>query len=134
MGEASAEAVERRFPPVPPPRSRYYQALRELCLSMPGAWEDYPWGETVFKGPNKKIFATFYQPQDGDLRAGLRVSLQEQGAVTQIPGVSVAAYSGKYGGITAVVADDASYELVRDLILTSYHHVNPPKKRTARRS
>jgi predicted DNA-binding protein (MmcQ/YjbR family) len=101
---------------------------------MPGAWEDYPWGETVFKGPSNKIFASFYQADEGFLGVGLRVSLQEQGAVTQIPGVSVAAYSGKYGGITARVSDDASYELVRDLIPTSYQHVNPPKKIRARRA
>ena len=101
---------------------------------MPGAWEDYPWGETVFKGPTNKIFASFYQPEEGVLGVGLRVSLQEQGALTQIPGVSVAAYSWKYGGITARVTDAASYELVRDLILTSYQHVNPPKNSRARRS
>jgi predicted DNA-binding protein (MmcQ/YjbR family) len=123
-----------RFPAVPAPESKYYPALRELCLSMPGAWEDYPWGETVFKGPNNKIFASFYRREDGALGVGMRVSLAEQGAVTQIPFVKVAAYSGKYGGITAFVSDDASYELVRDLIPTSYHHVNPLKKARARRT
>ncbi|HXH20642.1 MAG TPA: MmcQ/YjbR family DNA-binding protein [Dehalococcoidia bacterium] len=130
---ADASAPRARFPAVPPPASKYYPPLRDLCLSMPGAWEDYPWGETVFKGPNNKIFASFYQREDGALGVGMRVSLAEQGAVTQIPGISVAAYSGKYGGITAIVSDEASYELVRDLILISYHHVNPRKKARARR-
>jgi predicted DNA-binding protein (MmcQ/YjbR family) len=130
---ADASTPKARFPAVPAPGSKYYPPLRELCLSMPGAWEDYPWGETVFKGPSGKIFATFYQREDGSLSVGMRVSLAEQGAVTQIPFVQVAAYSGKYGGISAFVADDASYELVRDLIVTSYHHVNPPKKPRAKR-
>ena len=31
------------------------QLLREFALTLPGAWEDFPWGDTVIK-VRKKIF------------------------------------------------------------------------------
>ena len=31
-------------------------AIAKAALAMPGAWEDHPWGETVFKAANKKVF------------------------------------------------------------------------------
>jgi predicted DNA-binding protein (MmcQ/YjbR family) len=96
---------------------------------MPGAWEDYPWGETVFK-TGKKLFASFHQPDGGDLRVGLKATPDEQGGLVQLPGIERAAYIGQHGWITATVDTEASYELVRDLISRSYELVkNPPKKR-----
>jgi predicted DNA-binding protein (MmcQ/YjbR family) len=120
--------AQSRFPPVPPPRSQYFAPFQAHCLALSGAWEDYPWGETVFK-IGKKVFATCYQPPDGDLTVGLKATLEDQAALVQFPGITVAAYIGKHGWISATVHNEASFDLVRDLATTSYHLVkNPPKR------
>src|SRR5262245_26101823 len=126
MPPKPTEPQPSRFPSVPPPPSRFFPALREVCLSRPGAWEDYPWGETVYKA-GKKIFASFHQPEGGDLRVGLKATLEDQAALVLMPGIERAAYIGRHGWITATVSDEASFELVRDLTLASYALVkNPP--------
>ncbi len=117
-----------RFPAVPPPKSRFYRPLQQHCLAMPGAWEDYPWGETVFK-VGKKMFANCYQPEDGDLQVGLKATKEDQAVLIQLPGISVMAYIGQHGWITAQITDEASFDLVRDLASASYELVaHPPKK------
>ena len=32
-----------------------FKALRKVAKAYPGAWEDHPWGETVYK-VGKKVF------------------------------------------------------------------------------
>ena len=36
-------------------RKTRHESLREFALTLPGAWDDHPWGETVIK-VKKKIF------------------------------------------------------------------------------
>lgn len=48
----------------------------------------------------------------------------------QLPGISVAQYVGRFGWVTAVISDDATYETARDLIAESYSVISkrkPPK-------
>jgi predicted DNA-binding protein (MmcQ/YjbR family) len=47
-------------------------ALRDFALAMPGAWEDFPWGESVAK-VGKKVFVFMGRPEDGDV--GISVKL-----------------------------------------------------------
>lgn len=52
--------------------------VREFALGMPGATEDFPWGETVAK-VNKKVFV-FLGVDDGSCPMGLTVKLRDEEA------------------------------------------------------
>ncbi len=128
----TGQTAASRFPPVPAPDSPFYPALRDLCLSLPGVWLDYPWGETVFK-IGKKMFANFGQDEEGNLRVMLKATLEDQAVLTQRPGISVAPYIGKHGWIMALVRDENDLVLVRDLVSTSYELVGPKTRRQKQR-
>lgn len=125
-------AQEPRFPPVPPPRSPFFPRLRDHCLSLPGAWVDYPWGETVFK-VGKKMFASGWQAEAGELTTTVKATLDDQAALMQIPGVARVGYIGKHGWVTLTISDEASLAFALDLVSASYELVvHPPKKARAR--
>ncbi|MDQ3706964.1 MAG: MmcQ/YjbR family DNA-binding protein [Chloroflexota bacterium] len=44
-----------------------HEQLKAYALSLPGAYEDHPWGESVVK-VNKKIFVFFGLPEHLDKR------------------------------------------------------------------
>ncbi|MCX4240984.1 MmcQ/YjbR family DNA-binding protein [Paraliomyxa miuraensis] len=46
-----------------------------MALSLPGAWEDHPWGESVAK-VGKKVFVFFGMSDDAQLREGLGMSVK----------------------------------------------------------
>jgi predicted DNA-binding protein (MmcQ/YjbR family) len=51
-----------------------FDELRRFALDLPGAWEDFPWEESVVK-VGKKIFVFLGHPEDA--AAGLSVKLRE---------------------------------------------------------
>lgn len=75
--------------------------VREFALGMPGATEDFPWGETVAK-VNKKVFA-FLGVDDGSCPLGLTVKLRDEEAhahALTTPGAEPAGYGlGKAGWV-----------------------------------
>ena len=48
---------ESRYPPVELPVTPYAPDIRAYCLDLPDAWEDYPWGDIVYK-IGTKMFAS----------------------------------------------------------------------------
>jgi predicted DNA-binding protein (MmcQ/YjbR family) len=52
--------------------SRAKTALRRYALTLPGAWEDHPWGEDVAK-VGKKVFVFFGRPLDVALMVGVKL-------------------------------------------------------------
>lgn len=75
--------------------------VREFALGMPGATEDFPWGETVAK-VNKKVFV-FLGVDDGSCPMGLTVKLRDEAAhahALTTPGAEPAGYGlGKAGWV-----------------------------------
>jgi predicted DNA-binding protein (MmcQ/YjbR family) len=101
-------------------------------LRFDGAYEDYPWGETVFK-VRGKIFATI----SGDatsLKVSLKATPDDAAALTQLEGITPARYVGRYGWLEIVVPDEGAAALVQDLITASYALVAAGTARRPRRS
>ncbi|HLG12431.1 MAG TPA: MmcQ/YjbR family DNA-binding protein [Dehalococcoidia bacterium] len=118
---------ESRFPPVELPDSPVARDLQRLCLSLEGAWEDYPWGDVVYK-VGSKMFAAL--GVTGAL-TGLTVkaTLEDQDALVQLPHIEKARYVGKHGWITVTIADAATLDHARDLIEESYRLVRGARRR-----
>ncbi len=116
---------ESRHRRVALPDSQRARDLREYCLSFAGAWEDYPWGDVVYK-VGKKLFAML--GVTGEL-AGLTVkaTLDDQDELIQLPHIEKARYVGRYGWISVAVSDEATYEHALELIAISYGLVAPKR-------
>lgn len=106
-----------------------WNAIREYALSLPGAHEDHPWGESVAK-VNKKVFVFFGRPQE-DGRYGLSVKLPETGGVALgLAFVTPTGYGlGKSGWVSAELPADEEMpiEVLKEWILESYRAVAPKK-------
>jgi len=98
-----------------------------FAADLPEAWEDHPWGETVYK-VGKKVFVFFGSGESGprlSLTAKLRDGHEE---ALSFEWVEPSGYGlGKAGWITATVPDDAPVDLVLAWILESYRIVAPKR-------
>ncbi len=100
-----------------------------FALSLPEAWEDHPWGETVVKVA-KKVFV-FFGVEGGLGDFGLCVKLPESAAeVRSLPHAEPAGYGlGKSGWVVVKyhTCDDVPRDDVRAWIVESYRAVAPKK-------
>jgi predicted DNA-binding protein (MmcQ/YjbR family) len=102
--------------------------VREFALSLPGAWEDFPWDESVAK-VGRKVFVFFGSEQ----RAGppmMTVKLVEShGHALAIEGAERTGYGlGRAGWVTVPLeADGVTLELLRDWVEESYRIVAPKR-------
>jgi predicted DNA-binding protein (MmcQ/YjbR family) len=103
-----------------------FRSLCALCLGLPGAWEDHPWGDTVYKA-GKKIFACVSEGPPVSIT--VKAAPDELDYLLAMPNVQRAPYVGRYGWVTVRVEDQEAMELARDLIATSHRLVLRPAKR-----
>ena len=108
----------------------YGQRIRELALSFPATYEDWPWGHPVFKVGDNKMFAAM---SDGEALVSLTLKLtpEEREIALQLPYVSIARYVGRYGWVTADVGDDESLENALEWLRESYWLKAPAHLRSA---
>ena len=101
--------------------------VRAFALALPGAGEEFPWGESVVK-VNKKIFV-FFGVQDGSYPLGVTVKLKDESAhahAMSVPGAEPAGYGlGKAGWVWVPLADkDApDTDLLCDWVEESYRTI-----------
>jgi len=119
--------TESRFPPVTLPDSPVARELQAYCLSFPAAWEDYPWGDIVYK-VGSKIFA-FMGTTESMSGVTVKATQDDAEALTRLANITRARYIGRHGWVTVSIADDAMLSLTRDLIATSYELVAPKRRR-----
>ena len=104
------------------------KALIEFALTLPEAWEDFPWGESALK-VKKKVFVFLGVESSGTLK--LCVKLPASGAeALELEEAEPAGYGlGKSGWVVFEYGpkERADTDQVRDWIVESYCAVAPKK-------
>lgn len=112
-----------------PPLSgrRAHAALRKAALAFPEAWEDFPWGEAVYK-VRKKIFLFLSVDAEG---LHLSVKLPETSAIAlMLPNVEPTGYNlGKSGWVSATFPpnEEPSMKMLLAWLDESYRAVAPSR-------
>lgn len=104
--------------------------LRRLALSLPETYEDEPWGHPVFKVGDNSMFASMSVAEEC-VRLTIKLTPEEREIAQLLPYVSTARYVGRYGWVTAEVADDESLEAALEWLRESYWLKAPPSLRAA---
>ena len=94
--------------------------VTELALSFPEAYEDRPWGDfPVFKVGQNKVFGWAVRREDG-VDVTMKLTAEEREIAHLLPYVRTASHVGRYGWITAAVADEESLEAALEWLRESY--------------
>ncbi|WP_101257527.1 MmcQ/YjbR family DNA-binding protein [Streptomyces barkulensis] len=109
------------------------ERVREFALELPGAYEDFPWGDSVVK-VNRKIFV-FLRPDgsDDDHPPTVTVKLTDPGAhahAMSAPGAVPTGYGlGRAGWVTIPLGEPEApdAELLRDWVEESYRTIAPKR-------
>jgi predicted DNA-binding protein (MmcQ/YjbR family) len=103
-----------------------FDELLSYALTLPEAWEDHPWGDTVVK-VRKKIFL-FLGADEDVVRLSIKLS-ESHGHATSVPDAAPTGYGlGKAGWVSLTVrAGDPSIDLLRDWVEESYRLVAPKR-------
>ena len=99
-------------------------ALRAFALSLPEAWEDHPWGDTVTK-VRKKVFAFHGNGEQPSISVKLPESAE---LALQAPGAEPTGYGlGKAGWVSIPLdgPDAPPAGLLEDWVEESYRAVAP---------
>lgn len=95
----------------------YSQALYEHCRKKPGAAEDHPWNETVFK-VGDRVFAFLGHMDKGGVT--VKVPPEDLELLLAQPSIQKAKYVGRFGWVSVSVEDDSGLEMALGLIDDSY--------------
>jgi predicted DNA-binding protein (MmcQ/YjbR family) len=105
-------------------------ALRAFALGLPGAYEEFPWGESVVK-VNKKVFVFLGMAPAPDMGLSFSVKLPISGDdVLSLPFTEPTGYGlGKHGWVTArfMPGEQPPVAVACDWIVESYRAVAPKK-------
>jgi predicted DNA-binding protein (MmcQ/YjbR family) len=107
----------------------YAERIRRLALSLPGTYEDFPWGHPVFKVGENRMFAAI--SARGPLTLTVKLTPEEREIALLLPYVQKARYVGRYGWVTASVSDDESLEAALEWVRESYWLQAPAAPRSA---
>ncbi|MDP2311149.1 MAG: MmcQ/YjbR family DNA-binding protein [Pseudomonadota bacterium] len=115
---------------MPSPLDQTAAALLAFAMSLPGATEDFPWGERVVK-VNKKVFVFLGHTQDTSGGFGLSVKLPTTGEqALALPFAKPTGYGlGKSGWVSAKFApvDQPDLALLQAWVEESYRAIAPKK-------
>jgi predicted DNA-binding protein (MmcQ/YjbR family) len=102
------------------------EQVLEYALSLPEAWEDKPWGESVVK-VRKKIFV-FLGIGDGSHPAGMNVKLPESAPhALSLPGAAPTGYGlGRSGWVSLQFSHPLlALDVLTDFVAESYCAIAP---------
>jgi predicted DNA-binding protein (MmcQ/YjbR family) len=109
--------AESRFPPVALPATPFADDIRAYCLDLPDAWEDYPWGDIVYKVGTKMFVGL---GGENVTNVTVKATPEDAAVLVQMPHIAVAPYVGRYGWVTVAIADEAALDQAMALISMSY--------------
>jgi predicted DNA-binding protein (MmcQ/YjbR family) len=94
--------------------------IHELALSLPGTFEDRPWGDfPVYKVGENRVLG--WAVRDGEaVRLTVKLTPEEREIAGLLPYVGRARYVGRYGWVTASVTDEESLEAALEWVRESY--------------
>jgi predicted DNA-binding protein (MmcQ/YjbR family) len=101
--------------------------LRARALALPGASEEFPWGESAFKVKGK-VFV-FARLHEGTLTAGMKLPYSHPYALTK-PYAEPTGYGlGKHGWVTLTfrTGTDVPLDLLEEWLEESYRAIAPKK-------
>ncbi|MBX9392631.1 MmcQ/YjbR family DNA-binding protein [Streptomyces sp. TRM72054] len=107
------------------------EKVREFALGLPGAVEEFPWGESVAK-VNKKVFV-FLGVDDGSYPLGITVKLKDDTThahALTAPGAEPAGYGlGRSGWVSIPMEPQGAptAELLCDWVEESYRVIAPKR-------
>ena len=93
--------------------------IRALALSFPSSYEDSPWGFPVFKVGDNKLFAMMTHREDV-CELTVKLTPEEREVTMLLSYVRRASYVGRYGWITARIADEESLQTALEWMRESY--------------
>ena len=104
-----------------------FDELLSYALTLPEAWEDHPWGDTVVK-VRKKVFLFVGQDDAGAVRLSVKLS-ESHGHAMSLPGAAPTGYGlGKAGWVSLTIDEDvADVDLLSDWVAESYRLVAPKR-------
>ncbi|HUJ27766.1 MAG TPA: MmcQ/YjbR family DNA-binding protein [Myxococcales bacterium] len=108
-----------------------WRALKKHAAAKPGAWEDHPWGETVFK-IGKKVFVFLGHADDG-YGMSCKLPHSSEAAITMFGWAGPTGYGlGEAGWVSASFAasEDVPVDLLRQWIDESFAAVAPKRAAT----
>jgi predicted DNA-binding protein (MmcQ/YjbR family) len=102
--------------------------LRDFALSLPGAWEDFPWGERVAK-VGKKVFVFFGHDDETEPSLVTVKLVESHGHALAMKGAAPTGYGlGRSGWVNVPVqGKGVTAELLFDWIEESYRIVAPKR-------
>jgi predicted DNA-binding protein (MmcQ/YjbR family) len=116
---------------VPRNALKKWEKVRAFALGLPGAVEEFPWGESVAK-VNKKVFV-FLGVEDGSYPLGVTVKLKDETAhahALACPGAEPAGYGlGKAGWVSIPLEGQGTpaAEVLCDWVEDSYRVIAPKR-------
>ncbi|MBS2021151.1 MAG: MmcQ/YjbR family DNA-binding protein [Deltaproteobacteria bacterium] len=111
------------------PMKEAFDFLCAYSQAKPFATKDHPWGHTVYKGKNKKIFA-FFGCSDDELTLTVKLPQSGDAVLTLFKFATPTGYGmGKHGWVTATfhTQDSVPTPVLKEWIDESYVAVGPKR-------
>jgi len=109
------------------PTDPFHERLLSIVNTLPGAYEDRPWGSVHCKVAGK-IFVGWGRHDDGVMGIGFKTDKDLQAMlVASDPRFKVAAYVGKHGWVDMKLEPKPNWGEVEQFIVESYRMIAPKK-------
>jgi predicted DNA-binding protein (MmcQ/YjbR family) len=105
----------------------FHERLIAIVKTLPGAYEDRPWGSVHCKVA-EKIFVGWGRHESGEMGIGFKTDKSLQAMlVASDPRFSIAKYVGKHGWVDMKIGKRPNWDEIEQFIVDSYRRIAPKK-------